>query len=51
MQKLQKPFVMESIYMKSYKTITSQNVPYEAHVKNLFILQKSYVPFPKYSNC
>ena len=34
----------------SYKTITSQNVLSEAQVENFFILQKSYVPFSKYSS-
>ena len=31
-----------------YKTITSQNVPSEAQVKNSFISYKSYVPFARY---
>ena len=33
-----------------YKTITSQNVPSEAQIKNFFISQKNYVPFSRYSN-
>ena len=32
-----------------YKTVTSQNVSSEALLKNFFILQKSYVPFSRYS--
>ena len=31
-----------------YKSIISQNVIFEAHVKNFFILWKSYVPFSRY---
>ena len=33
-----------------HKTITSQNVSYEAQVKNFYILQKSYVPFSRCSS-
>ena len=33
-----------------YKTITSQNVPSGAQIKNFFISQKNYVPFSRYSN-
>ena len=33
-----------------YKTITSQNVPSEAQIKNFFISQKNYVPFSRYSS-
>ena len=32
-----------------YKTVTSQNVSSEALLKNFFILQKSCVPFSRYS--
>ena len=32
-----------------YKTITSQNMSSNAHVKNFFISQKSYFPFSRYS--
>ena len=33
-----------------YKTITSQNVPSKAQLKNYFISQKNYVPFSRYSS-
>ena len=33
-----------------YKTITSQNISSEAQVKNFFILQKSCVPFSRFSS-
>ena len=33
-----------------YKIITSHNASSEALVKNFFILQKSYVPFSRYSS-
>ena len=33
-----------------YKTITSQNVPSRAQIKNVFISQKNYVPFSRYSS-
>ena len=33
----------------NYKTITSQNVLFEAQVKNFFILWKCYAPFSRYS--
>ena len=33
-----------------YKTISSQNLSYEAQAKNFFISEKSYVPFSKYSS-
>ena len=33
-----------------YKTITSENVSSDAQVKNVFILQKLYFAFPKYSS-
>ena len=33
-----------------YKTITSQNVPFEAQIKNFFISNKNYVPFSRYSS-
>ena len=33
-----------------YKTIISQNVLFEAQVRNVFISWKSYVPFLKYSS-
>ena len=31
-----------------YKTITSQNVPSKAQIKNVFISYKNYVPFSRY---
>ena len=33
-----------------YKTIISQNVLFEAQIKNFFIFWKSYVPFSRYSS-
>ena len=33
-----------------YKTITSQNVPSEAQIKNFFISEKKYAPFSRYSS-
>ena len=33
-----------------YKTITYQNVPSKAQIKNFFISQKNYVPFSRYSS-
>ena len=33
-----------------YKTITSQNVPSKAQIKNFFISYKNYVPFSKLSS-
>ena len=33
-----------------YKTITSQTVSYETHVKNFFTSWKTYVPFSRYSS-
>ena len=33
-----------------YKIITSENSSSEAQVDNFFILQKSYVPFSRYSS-
>ena len=37
------------VYLR-YKTITSQNVPSKAQIRNFFILQKNYVPFSRYPN-
>ena len=34
----------------NYKTITSQNVLFEAQVKNFFILWRCYAPFSRYSS-
>ena len=33
-----------------YKTITSQNAPSKAQIKNFFSLKKNYVPFSRYSS-
>ena len=33
-----------------YKTITSQNVPFETQIKDFFISWKGYVPFSRYAS-
>ena len=46
-------FVYTRSFVKGYlryKTITSQNVPRKAHIKNFFISFKNYVPFLSYSS-
>ena len=35
---------------RRYKTITSQNAPSKAQIKNFFISKKNYVPFSRYSS-
>ena len=37
------------VYLRS-KTITSQNAPSEAQIKNFFHSKKNYVPFSRYSS-
>ena len=44
---------IRSCILKGYlrcKTITSQNVPFEAQVNNFFVSEKNYVPFSRYSS-
>ena len=38
----------DSLNVTFYKTITSQNVPSEAQIKNAFVSQKGDVPFSRY---
>ena len=59
LKKLQKTYLWETIIYQNYifvkgylryKTITFQNVSFEAQIKNFFLSEKNYVPFSRYSS-